>query len=74
MQFLFVLDSVENPTSANVTLALRLAQALTQAGHSVRLLHLWDGQTPPAALPSCPDTRLAFADERMMNAALENGA
>lgn len=74
MQFLFVLDSVENPTSANVTLALRLAQALTQAGHSVRLLHLWDGRTPPAALPSCPDTRLAFADERMMNVALENGA
>lgn len=74
MRILFVLDSVENPTSANVTLALRLAGALARRGHSVHLLHLWDGQTPPASLPGCPDRRLAFADERMMNAALENGA
>ena len=74
MRILFVLDSVENPTSANVTLALRLAGALARQGHSVHLLHLWDGQTPPASLPGCPDRRLAFADERMMNAALENGA
>ena len=73
MRILFVLDSVENPTSANVTLALRLAGALARQGHSVHLLHLWDGQTPPASLPGCPDRRLAFADERMMNAALASG-
>lgn len=47
MRFLWILDRVENPASANALLASRLAAQLLAAGHSVDLLELWDGQTPP---------------------------
>lgn len=73
MRILFVLDSVENPTSANVLMAQRLAGALCAAGHTIHLLALWDGLHPQPGLPGCPVHSLAFADERLMNTALENG-
>lgn len=40
MRILFILDSVENPTSANVLMAQRLAGVLCAAGHTVHLLEL----------------------------------
>ena len=46
MRILFILDSVENPTSANVLMAQRLAGVLCAAGHTVHLLELWDGLHP----------------------------
>ena len=73
MRILFILDSVENPTSANVLMAQRLAGVLCAAGHTVHLLELWDGLHPQSELPGCTVHCLAFADERLMNAALENG-
>lgn len=74
MRFLWILDRVENPASANALLASRLAAQLLAAGHSVDLLELWDGQTPPPAAPAgAVQHTLAFADERLMNTALENG-
>lgn len=75
MRLLFILDSVENPASANALLGRRLAGELTALGHTVHLLELWDGQTPPPAPPPGVTAHpLAFADERLMNTALENGA
>ncbi|MEE0800040.1 MAG: glycosyltransferase [Gemmiger sp.] len=74
MRILFILDSVENPTSANVLLGHRLAAALAGCGHQVRLLELWDGARRPAVPEGLKAEYLAFPDERMMNAALENGA
>lgn len=75
MQILLILDSVENPASANALLGRRLAGELTALGHTVHLLELWDGRTPPPAPPRGVTAHpLAFADERLMNAALENGA
>ena len=71
MRILFILDSVENPTSANVLMAQRLAGVLCAAGHTVHLLELWDGLHPQPELPGCTVHCLAFADERLMNAALE---
>ena len=73
MRILFILDNVENPTSANVLMAQRLAGVLCAAGHTVHLLELWDGLHPQPELPGCTVHCLAFADERLMNAALENG-
>ena len=73
MRILFILDSVENSTSANVLMAQRLAGVLCAAGHTVHLLELWDGLHPQPELPGCTVHRLAFADECLMNAALENG-
>ena len=73
MRILFILDSVENSTSANVLMAQRLAGVLCAAGHTVHLLELWDGLHPQPELPGCTVHCLAFADERLMNAALENG-
>ena len=73
MRILFILDSVENPTSANVLMAQRLAGVLCAAGHTIHLLELWDGLHPQPELPGCTVHCLAFADERLMNAALENG-
>lgn len=73
MRILFILDSVENPTSANVLMAQRLAGVLCAAGHTVHLLELWDGLHSQPELPGCTVHCLAFADERLMNAALENG-
>ena len=70
MRILFILDSVENPTSANVLMAQRLAGVLCAAGHTVHLLELWDGLHPQPELPGCTVHCLAFADERLMNAAL----
>lgn len=74
MKFLFVLDSVEAPQAVNPQLGRRLAGQLARFGHVVRLLELWDGQTPPPAPPAGVgmDDR-TFNDERLMNAALENG-
>lgn len=75
MRFLLILDRVENPASANALMGCRLAAELTAAGHTVHLLELWDGQTPPPAPPQgVTQHTLPFADERLMNAALENGA
>ncbi|WP_300365043.1 hypothetical protein, partial [uncultured Subdoligranulum sp.] len=63
MRLLFLLDSVENPASANALLGRRLAGELTALGHTVHLLELWDGQTPPPAPPrGVTSHRLAFAD------------
>ena len=74
MRFLFILDRVENPASANALLGRRLAAELQAAGHEIHLLELWDGQTPcPAAPQGMTLHTLAFADERLMNEALENG-
>ena len=53
MRILFILDSVENPTSANVLMAQRLAGVLCAAGHTVPLLELWDGLHPHPELPGC---------------------
>lgn len=75
MRFLLILDRVENPASANALLATRLAAELLADGHQVHLLELWDGETPPPAAPrGIPQHNVAFADERLMNRALENGA
>ena len=75
MRILFVLDRVENPASANAQLACRLAAQLLAQGHEIHLLELWDGENPPPAPPAgASQHTLAFADERLMNHALENGA
>lgn len=75
MRILFVLDCVENAASANALLGRRLAGTLAESGHTVELLELWDGQTPPPAPPAgVVQHTLPFADERLMNQALENGA
>ena len=75
MRILFVLDRVENPASANAQLACRLAEQLLAQGHEIHLLELWDGENPPPAPPAgASQHTLAFADERLMNHALENGA
>ena len=75
MRILFVLDRVENPASANAQLACRLAEELLQQGHTIHLLELWDGEAPPPAPPAgASQHTLPFADERLMNRALENGA
>lgn len=74
MKFLFVLDSVENPTAANPRLGRVLGAALAKRGHQVHLLELWDGHNPPPHLSGLTAHPLAFADEYQMNRALENGA
>lgn len=75
MRILFVLDRVENPASANAQLACRLAEQLLAQGHAIHLLELWDGETPPPAPPAgASQHTLSFADERLMNRALENGS
>lgn len=75
MRFLLILDRVENPASANALLGCRLAAELMAQGHEVHLLELWDGaHTPPAPPEGALQHTLAFADERLMNTALENGA
>ncbi len=75
MRILFVLDRVENPASANAQLACRLAEQLMKQGHTIHLLELWDGETlPPVPPAGASQHALAFADERLMNRALENGA
>ena len=75
MRILFVLDRVENPASANAQLACKLTGQLLAQGHTIHLLELWDGMTPPPAPPAgASQHRLAFDDERLMNCALENGA
>lgn len=58
MRILFILDSVENPTSANVLMAQRLAGVLCAAGHTVHLLELWDGLHPSQSCPAAPCTAL----------------
>ena len=58
MRILFILDSVENPTSANVLMAQRLAGVLCVAGHTVHLLELWDGLHPQPDCPAAPCTAL----------------
>lgn len=80
MRFLLIVDSVEAPQAVNPELGRRLAAELAEQGHQVHLLELWDGETPPPA-PAGAGTPngvvlhdLAFADERMMNRALENGS
>lgn len=80
MRFLLIVDSVEAPQAVNPELGRRLAAELAALGHQVHLLELWDGETPPPA-PAGAGTPngvvlhdLAFADERMMNRALENGS
>ena len=73
MRILFVLDRVENPASANAQLACRLAEQLLAQGHEIHLLELWDGENPPPRRPPGPaSTHWSFADERLMNHALEN--
>lgn len=73
MKLLLILDSVEYPLAPNPVLARRVAVCLAQRGHAVDLLELWDGETPPPAVPGCRQFPLAFADEREMNRALEFG-
>lgn len=73
MKLLLILDSVEYPLAPNPVLARRVAACLAQRGHAVDLLELWDGETPPPAVPGCRQFRLAFSDEREMNRALEFG-
>ena len=74
MRILFVLDRVENAASANALMGFRLAEQLVACDHSVHILTLWDGlHTPPAPPEGVVQHLLAFADERLMNEALENG-
>lgn len=74
MRILFVLDRVENAASANALMGFRLAEQLVACDHSVHILTLWDGLHTPAAPPEgVVQHLLAFADERLMNEALENG-
>lgn len=73
MKLLFILDTVEFPLAPTPALARRVAQLLAQRGHTVHLLELWDGRTPPPAAEGCTSHPLAFADERRMNEALEFG-
>ena len=74
MRILFVLDRVENAASANALMGFRLAEQLVACDHSVHILTLWDGlHTPPAPPEGVVQYLLAFADERLMNEALENG-
>lgn len=74
MRILLVLDRVENAASANALMGLRLAEQLLARDHTVHILTLWDGlHTPPAPPQGAVQHLLAFADERLMNEALENG-
>lgn len=74
MRILLVLDRVENAASANALMGLRLAEQLLSRDHTVHILTLWDGlHTPPAPPTGAVQHLLAFADERLMNEALENG-
>lgn len=74
MRILLVLDRVENPASANALMGFRLAEQLLRRDHTVHILTLWDGlHTPPAPPEGAVQHLLAFADERQMNEALENG-
>ena len=74
MRILLVLDRVENPASANALMGFRLAEQLLRRDHTVHILTLWDGlHTPPAPPEGAMQHLLAFADERQMNEALENG-
>lgn len=73
MKLLFILDTVEFPLAPTPALARRVACLLARRGHTVHLLELWDGQTPPPAADGCVGHPLAFADERRMNEALEFG-
>lgn len=74
MRLLLVLDRVENAASANALLGRRLGEALHALGHEVHLLELWDGETPPSAVPVGLVLHTeAFLDELRMNRALENG-
>lgn len=73
MRFLFVLDRVENPASANALLGRELAAALRSQGHEIHLLELTDGLHAPPPVTDVPLYQLPFADERKMNEALENG-
>ena len=74
MKLLLILDTVDYPAGVNAQLARRLADHLARSGHIVHLLELWDGQTPPPIPEACMMFKLPFADERMMNDALEHGA
>lgn len=74
MKLLFILDTVDYPTGVNAQLARRLACTLAQQGHTIHLLELWDGQTPPPKTDGCTVFRLSFADERIMNDVLEHGS
>ena len=73
MKLLFILDTVEFPLAPTPALARRAAGLLAQRGHTVHLLELWDGRTPPPAEPGCESHLLSFGDERRMNEALEFG-
>ena len=73
MKLLFILDTVEFPLAPTPALARRVAGLLAKRGHTVHLLELWDGQTPPPAQEGCVSHTLAFGDERRMNEALEFG-
>ena len=74
MRILLVLDRVENLASANALMGFRLAEQLLRRDHTVHILTLWDGlHTPPAPPEGAMQHLLAFADERQMNEALENG-
>lgn len=55
-------------------MGFRLAEQLLHRDHTVHILTLWDGlHTPPAPPEGAMQHLLAFADERQMNEALENG-
>ena len=74
MRIFLVLDRVENAASANALMGFRLAEQLLRRDHTVHILTLWDGlHTPPAPPEGAMQHLLAFADERQMNEALENG-
>ena len=74
MRILLVLDRVENAASANALMGFRLAEQLLARDYTVHILTLWDGlHTPPAPPQGAVQHLLAFADERLMNEALENG-
>ena len=71
MKLLFILDTVEFPLAPTPALARRAAGLLAQRGHTVHLLELWDGRTPPPAEPGCESHLLSFGDERRMNEAAQ---
>lgn len=73
MKLLFILDGVEFPLAPTPALARNVAALLAEQGHTVHLLELFDGKTPPPAAPGCIQFPLPFADERAMNQVLEFG-
>ena len=67
-------DAVEAPAAATRGWGGGWPARWPPPGHDVTVLELWDGRTPPPAVPGCAQQALAFAGEAAMEKALEGGA